>query len=193
MRKIINSTYVSLDGVIARPNEWTFEYFNEEAQKFAYDQLFSCDALLMGRKSYEGFAASWPHMEEETGDFGVRMNTMSKYVVSTTLKDPEWKNTAVISDNVVKEIAELKERPGQDILQYGYGPVTRLLIEHGLLDELRLWIHPVIVGTGDPEELLTREGFGASFEAAETKVFTNGVIIATYRPAAKEAAEGEGA
>lgn len=193
MRKIINSTYISLDGVIARPNEWTFEYFQEEAQKFAYDQLFSCDALLMGRKSYEGFAAAWPNMEEQTGDFGVRMNTLPKYVVSTTLKDPEWKNSTVISDNVVEEIAKLKEQPGQDILQYGYGPVTRLLIEHGLLDELRLWIHPVIVGSGDPGELLTREGFGASFEVAGTEVFGTGVIIATYRPVTKEAAAQESA
>ncbi|HEX2316933.1 MAG TPA: dihydrofolate reductase family protein [Thermomonospora sp.] len=190
MRKIINSTYVSLDGVIENPHLWTMEFFNEEAQRFSYDQLFSCDALLMGRRTYEGFAATWPSMEEQTGDFGVRMNTMPKYAVSTTLEKADWANTTVISDDVVARISALKEEPGQDILQYGFGPVSRTLVEHGLLDELRLWIHPVVVGTGDPADLLTHEGFGAAFELVGTEVFSTGVIIATYHPAAgKDAGE----
>lgn len=185
MRKIINSTYVSLDGVIANLDRWHFQYFKEDAQKYAYDLLFSCDALLMGRKTYDGFAASWPNMEEETGEFGVRMNTMPKYAVSSSLDKPGWKNTTVIKDDVPAAIARLKEQPGQDILQYGYGPVTRLLIEHGLLDELRLWIHPVIAGAADPDGMLTREGFAATMELADTKVLSTGVIIATYRPVAE--------
>lgn len=186
MRKIINSTYVSLDGVISNPQIWTAPYFQEEAGEFASDQLFACDALIMGRRTYEGFAAAWPKMEESTGDFGVRMNTMPKYAVSTTLRDPEWKNTTVISENVPQEIARLKERPGRDILQYGFGPVTRLMIEHGLLDELRLWIHPVLAGENEPQGLLLAEGFTASFELADTKVCKTGVIIATYTPTARE-------
>ncbi|MBA9003943.1 dihydrofolate reductase family protein [Thermomonospora cellulosilytica] len=186
MRKIINSTYVSLDGVISNPQIWTGPYFQEEAAGFANEQLFSCDALIMGRRTYEGFAEAWPQMEEATGDFGVRMNTMPKYAVSTTLKNPEWKNTTVISENVPEEIARLKEQPGQDILQYGFGPVTRLMIEHGLLDELRLWIHPVLAGENEPEGLLLAEGFKASFELADTRILKTGVIIATYTPAPKE-------
>lgn len=184
MRKIINSTYISLDGVIANPQNW--HAFNDEAAEYAYGLLFSCDALLMGRKTYEGFGATWPNMEEETGDFGVRMNTLPHYVVSDSLEKAEWGDTTVIKrDDAAAEIAKLKEGDGQDILQYGFGPVSRMLVEHGLLDELRLWINPVLAGTGDPADLITREGFHAGFELADTKVLSNGVIIATYRPAAE--------
>jgi dihydrofolate reductase len=183
MRKIINSTYVSLDGVISNPHVWTSEYFQEEAQQYAYGLLFSSDALLMGRKTYEGFAAAWPNMEEQTGDFGVRMNTMPKYAVSTTLKDPEWKNTTVISTDVAAELARLKEQDGQDILQYGFGAVTRLLIDHGLLDELRLWVHPVFVGARDTDDVIGGPGFQSTFALADSQTFANGVVIQTYRPA----------
>ncbi|HEV7932430.1 MAG TPA: dihydrofolate reductase family protein [Actinomadura sp.] len=118
---------------------------------------------------------------------------MAKYAVSTTLDRAEWNNTSIISGDVATEIAKLKEEPGQDILQYGFGPVTRTLLEHGLLDELRLWIHPVLVGTGSPDELLTKDGFAASLELADTKVFGSGVIIATYRPAAEDEGRRTGA
>lgn len=193
MRKIINSTYITLDGLLDRMPEWHFHAFNEEAQKYAYDLLFSCDALLMGRKTYEGFAASWPNMEEQTGDFGVRMNTLPHYVVSDTLEKGDWQNTTIIKrDDAVAEIGKIKEQPGQDILQYGFGPVSRTLLEHGLLDELRLWIHPVLVGTGDMEQLITEDGFRADFELADTTVFKTGIIVATYRPTAG-AGQGEGA
>jgi dihydrofolate reductase len=190
MRKIINSTYISLDGVINNPGEW-HAFGNEEGQ-YAYNLLFSCGALLMGRKTYEGFAEVWPNMEEETGDFGVRMNTLPHYVVSDSLEKADWGDTTVITrDDAVAEIAKLKEQDGQDILQYGFGPVSRTLIEHGLLDELRLWINPVLVGTGAPaEDLITTEGFTAKFELADTAIHATGVIIATYRPAAA-GAEGE--
>lgn len=187
MRKIINSTYISLDGYIDDPQDW--HAFNEEAGQYAYELLFSCDALLMGRRTYDGFGASWPHMEEATGDFGVRMNTLPHYVVSDSLEKGEWGDTTIIRrEDTVAEIAKLKEQDGQDILQYGFGPVSRVLIEHGLLDELRLWINPVLVGSGNPAGLITREGFTSRFDLADTKILGNGVIIATYRPVA--AAEG---
>ncbi|REE95843.1 dihydrofolate reductase family protein [Thermomonospora umbrina] len=192
MRKIISSTYISLDGVIDKPHLWSMQYFNDEAARFANDQLFSCDALIMGRRTYDAFAQAWPSMEESAGEFGVRMNTMPKYAVSTTLEKADWKNTTVISDDVVARVTALKEEPGQDILQYGFGDLSRTLVEHGLLDELRLWIHPVIVGTGDPAEMLTKDGFGTKLELAGTEVFSTGVIIATYRPTAA-AEQGEGA
>lgn len=186
MRKIISSTYVSLDGVIENPQNWTSAYFQDEAAAYARDLLFSCDALLMGRATFDGFSQAWPAMEESTGDFGVRMNTLPHYVVSDTLRKPGWGTTTVIPRaDAVAEITKLKEQDGQDILQYGFGPVSRTLVEHGLLDELRLWIHPVIVGPGDPEELLTRKDFSATFELAGTTTFKTGVIIATYVPVKK--------
>ncbi|MFD0691758.1 dihydrofolate reductase family protein [Actinomadura fibrosa] len=185
MRKIINSTYVTLDGVIENPQNWTSAYFNDEAAAYARDLLFSSDALLLGRRTYEGFAEAWPAMEEQTGDFGVRMNTLPHYVVSDSLEKAGWNDTTIIRRaEAAAELAKLKERPGQDILQYGFGPVSRMLVENGLLDELRLWIHPVLVGPGDPEGLLGATGFAATFELAETETFTTGVIIATYRPTA---------
>ncbi|TMQ99864.1 deaminase [Actinomadura soli] len=186
MRKIINSTYISLDGVIENPQNWTSAYFQDEAAAYARDLLFSCDAILMGRATFDGFSQAWPAMEEATGDFGVRMNNLPHHVVSDSLNKPGWGDTRVIRRaDAVAEITKLKEQDGQDILQYGFGAVTRTLVDNGLLDELRLWIHPVIVGTGDPAELLTRADFSATFELAGTRSFKTGVIVATYTPAAK--------
>lgn len=186
MRKIINSTYVSLDGVIQNPQNWTSAYFQDEAAAYARELLFSCDALLMGRTTFDGFSQAWPAMEEATGDFGVRMNTLPHYVVSDSLQKPGWGDTTAIRRaDAVAEITKLKEQEGQDILQYGFGAVSRMLVDNGLLDELRLWIHPVIVGTDDPADLLAPKDFSATFELADTTTFSTGVIIATYRPAAK--------
>ncbi|WP_206681227.1 dihydrofolate reductase family protein [Actinomadura sp. J1-007] len=123
MRKIVNSTYISLDGVIENPQNWTMDYFGEEAQGFAREQLFASDALLMGRATYDGFSQAWPAMEEQTGDFGARMNNLPHYVVSDSLEKGEWNNTVIIRRaDAVAEIAKLKEQDGQDILQYGFGP-----------------------------------------------------------------------
>ncbi|WP_131741688.1 dihydrofolate reductase family protein [Actinomadura roseirufa] len=183
MRKIINSTYISLDGVIENPQDWTSAYFREEAADHARDLLFSCDALLMGRRTYDGFAEAWPAMERATGDFGVRMNGIAHYVVSDSLKKAGWNDTTILRRNeAAARIAKLKEEPGLNLLQYGFGPVTRTLVRKGLLDELRLWIHPVIVGGGKPKDLLNRADFAASFELAGTQAFKTGVIVASYRP-----------
>lgn len=182
MRKVISSTYVSLDGVIENPQNWTSAYFQEEAAEYANDLLFACGALLMGRRTYEGFSEAWPAMEESTGDFGVRMNALPHYVVSDSLEKGTWGDTTVIRrDDTATAIAALKEQDGQDILQYGFGDVSRTLVQHGLLDELRLWIHPVFAGTGEPDGMLGAKDFTATFELADQKVFKTGVIIATYR------------
>jgi dihydrofolate reductase len=154
MRKIINSTYISLDGVIEGPHLWPSlgRDGDDRAGQIQTDLLLSCDAVLMGRRTYDGFAPVWP---TRSGDpYSDRINAMPKYVVSTTLKDPEWTNTRVIDRDVAAEITRLKEAPGQDIVQYGYGAVSRLMLEHGLLDELRLWVHPLIVGAGRPSVIL---------------------------------------
>jgi dihydrofolate reductase len=138
----------------------------------------ACDAVLMGRRTYDGFAPIWP---TRSGDpYSDRINTMPKYVVSTTLTHPDWANTTVISGDVVAEITELKARPGQDIVQYGFGAVSTLLMEHGLLDELRLWIHPLFVGRGTSDELLFPKGPPTQFELTDCTILKSGMAILTY-------------
>lgn len=180
MRKIINSTYVSLDGVIDYPQNWTFPFHNDEGNRRRHDLLYACDALLMGRRTYEGLSRAWPS-RAGTGDFADRMNALPKYVASTTLDRAEW-NATVIKDDIPGQVARLKEQPGHDIVQYGFGSLTRTLLEHGLLDEVLLWIHPVLLGARATDELLNKDGFTASMELADTTTLDTGVIIATYHP-----------
>ena len=182
MRKIINSTYISLDGVIEDPARWTATFFDQSAARYARDQLFACDALIMGRKTYDAFADAWPKMEAQTGEVGVRMNTMPKYAISTTLAKPVWTNTSVIGNNVLQEIRRLKAEPGQDILQFGFGPVSRLLLDNGLLDEVRLWIHPIFAGARKADDLISVSGVKGELELAGTRILDSGVIIASYVP-----------
>lgn len=179
MRRIINSTYITLDGVMEHLEQWHFDYVDDETNAFVSEQLLGSDALLMGRRSYEGHAEAWP---SRTGDPADKFNAMRKYVASTTLRDPEWNNTVVLQGDLVEEVRKLKDEPGEDILMYGFGPVGATLLEHGLLDELVLWVHPVMVGIGEPGDLLFRAGTSAKFELAGTRAFGAGVVILTYRP-----------
>ncbi|ETK30910.1 dihydrofolate reductase family protein [Microbispora sp. ATCC PTA-5024] len=181
MRKVIASTYITLDGVIENP-AWTTPFFDDEAVAFAGEQLRAADALLMGRRTYEGFAAAWPTMEVTEDSGAAEMNAIRKYVASTTLTDPEWNNTTVLKGDLVEEVAALKAQDGGDILMYGYGPVAHTLLKAGLLDEARFWIHPVFVG-GDTVTTPLAEA-AATLALAGTKVMKSGVIIASYRRAA---------
>jgi dihydrofolate reductase len=181
MRKIINSTYISIDGVIEGPHLWPSlgRPGDERFGQMQTELALSCDAFLMGRRTYDGFAPVWP---TRSGDpVSDRINSMPKYVVSTTLEDPEWNNTHVIAGDVAAEIARLKAQPGENIVQYGYGDVTRLMLEHGLLDELRLWVHPLIVGTGRPSDLLFGATAATAFELTGTTTLTDGVVVLDYR------------
>ena len=135
MRKIIVSTYVSLDGVIEAPEKSSLKFWNDEHAKYAHDQLFASDALLMGRKVYKDFAASWPSRRNEFAD---RMNGLPKHVVSTTLEEAEWNNSTIIKENVAEEVYRLKEQPGQDIPMYGSADLMHTLMEHDLIDEYRI-------------------------------------------------------
>jgi dihydrofolate reductase len=181
MRKLINSTYISLDGVVDRPHEWpSVGARGAKGDEIQSELLLSCDALIMGRRTYEGFAPVWPTRSDPYAD---HINAMPKYVVSSTLTDPEWSNTAVISGDPVDAITRLKEAPGKAIVQYGFGELSATLLRHGLLDELRLWVHPLFVGSAEPGELIFRAGPGARFELLDTTVLENGIAILSYRSA----------
>jgi dihydrofolate reductase len=181
MRKLVNLTYMTLDGDIENMPAWHFEYFGEEATKAAVDQLATADALIMGRKTYDGMAGPWIE-RAGTDAFADRMNSIDKYVVSTTLTDPAWTNTTVFSDDVPARVRALKEQDGKDILQYGFGPVSRLLLEHGLLDELKIWLHPVLSGKAEPGQLLYADMNQVKFTLADVDVHSTGIAVLTYRP-----------
>src|SRR3954454_17562165 len=180
MAKIINSTYITLDGVVEGPHLWPSlnRPGDERSVGIQTDLLLSCDALLMGRHTYDGFAPVWP---TRSGDpYSDHINTMPKYVVSTTLSDPDWANTQVIDGDVVAGVRELKEEYGKDIVQYGFGSVSRLLLEHGLLDELRLWVHPLIVGAGRASDLLFGAAPAVAFDLVGATPLSDGIVILNY-------------
>lgn len=188
MRKIIVSVNMSLDGDTDHMEDWHFQYFQDEAQKIAQEQLFASDALLLGRETYASFAEVWPDMAEQAGEFGARMNALPHYVVSTTLseKDATWQHTTIIRDGVVDRVAALKAQPGKDILVYGYGRLAHTLLKAGLLDEIRVWLHPIFSGHGDPKGLLYRDGSTIPVELAETRTLGCGIVILTYRAGVRE-------
>ena len=182
MRRIINSTYISLDGVIADPQDWMDNGIEPDGTglKVQTDLLFGCDALLMGGRTYPPFAKAW--MARSGDPFSDRMNSMAKYVVSGTLTDPEWPNTHVIGGgNAIDEIRRLKEQPGQDIVQYGFGQLSYALLEHGLLDELRLWVHPLFVGRASPDDLIFRPAATVQLELTDSLALNTGIVILSYR------------
>ncbi len=181
MRKIINSTYVTLDGVVEGPHLWPSlgRPGDERSGQIQADLVLSCGAMLMGRRTYDGFAAVWP---TRSGDpVSDQFNAMQKFVVSTTLTDPHWNNTQVIADDVVAMITRLKEAPGKGIVQYGFGSVSRLLLENGLLDELRLWVHPLILGRGSPTDLLFGETSAIGFRLADATTLSDGIVVLYYQ------------
>lgn len=180
IRRIINSTYITLDGVIDNP-AWTMPYFDEEAMAFAGEQTEAADALLMGRHTYEGFADAWPKRDESDPMTGAAyFNNVKKYVASTTLTNPEWRNSEVLQGDLVEAVTALKATEGKDILMYGYGVVTHTLLRAGLVDEVRFWIHPVL--QGGPSVSAPLGDLPATLALADTRVMKSGVIIAVYRP-----------
>ncbi|MEV6527320.1 dihydrofolate reductase family protein [Longispora sp. NPDC051575] len=180
MSKIVALTFVSLDGVTDNPT-WTGPYFNADHARYAHGQLFAAHALLLGRVTYEGMAAAWPRMEESEGEFAVRMNTIAKHVVSATLTELGW-NATVVRGDLATEVSKLKTQG--DLLVYGSGDLTCSLIELGLVDELKLWVHPVVVGQG---KRLFGEGCPASsWTLAGTTTFSTGAVVLDLRPHGKE-------
>ena len=178
---------MSLDGVMEDPS-WTFQFPSEEQPKFKFDELSASDALLLGRVTYEGFVAAWPHMTEQAGEYADMMNGYPKYVVSKTLEEPlEWNNSTLIKGNVAEEVSRLKRQPGKDILIFVSGDLVNTLMRHDLIDEYRLMLFPVAVGSG---KRLFRDGSDTkALRLVETKTFGSGVVL-SLQPAGSEA-EGQ--
>jgi dihydrofolate reductase len=183
MRRIIESTRVSLDGVIGDLQAWGMPYLDLEAQHAAAKQLSVSDAMLMGRHTYEVLAAAW---SGRTGEFADRINGVRKYVFSSTLEHAAWHNSTIVGGDVVAEVARLKQDGDRDLVIYGHGPLGQALIEHGLLDELRLSVHPLVVGRGT---LLFRDGPITPLQLASARTLANGVVVLTYRTLRAEATD----
>lgn len=185
MGRIVVTEFVSLDGVMQAPGGesfkyegWSFQFDRgEDGNQFKFDELLGAEANLLGRVTYESFAGAWPQRE---GPFADRINRMPKYVVSSTLKDPEWENTMVIDGDVPAEVAQLKDRIDGDILVAGSRRLVQDLIEHDLVDEIRLMVFPVILGTG-------AKVFGEYSDMKRMKlsearpVGPDGVVVLTYQ------------
>ncbi|MBD2435388.1 dihydrofolate reductase family protein [Nostoc sp. FACHB-110] len=178
MRKVVVTEFISLDGVIEEP-AWTAPYWNDEIAKFKDYEQDTSDALLLGRLTYQGFAAAWPQSMDEGADY---MNSVSKYVVSTTLNTVEWNNSKLLKDNIIQELTQLKQQEGQNILVYGSATLVQTLIQHDLVDYYRLLVYPVVVGKG---KHLFPENTNATLKLLESQSFSSGVVALIYEPERK--------
>jgi len=182
MRKVVAAEFLSLDGVMESPDQWHFPYFNDEMGHAVGEGFETSDAMLMGRVLYEEWAAFWPQQDPEENPVAEQMNGVRKYVVSTTLEEPlEWNNASLIGENVAEEISELKRQPGKDIVISGSGALVRSLLEYGLIDELKLMVHPLVVGSG--KRLFEDGEKQTALELLDSKTFSTGVVYLTYGPA----------
>ena len=177
MRKIISSLFVSLDGVAEAPDTWHFPYFNHEMGDAIGAAMADCDAMLLGRRQYEQFAAYWPTSQDEFAGF---MNGQKKYVVTNTLSEATWTNTEIITGDVPAELRALKNSEGQDIAVTGSLTLVRSLLTAGLLDRLQLFVHPIVLGEG-ARWFDTLDTVKLRLESAEA--FASGVINQVYTPA----------
>ena len=192
MGRIVVTEFVSLDGVIEDPGGaedykyggWSFQISRgDEGDQFKLDEAMNSDALLLGRRTYEGFAAAWPSRD---GEFADKFNNMPKYVVSSTLKDPDWTNSTVLDGDLAEEVSKLREQVDGDLVVHGSAQLVQALIEHGLVDELRLMVFPVVLGTG--KRLFGETSEKQPLRLTDSKIVGDGVAILTYEPAAAEAA-----
>jgi dihydrofolate reductase len=182
MRKVVASEFVSLDGVVESPDKWHFPYFDDEMGETIGSAMAEADAMLMGRVLYEEWAAFWPNQDPDENPVAAQMNGVRKYVVSTTLEEPlEWQNSTLIGDNVAEEISRLKEQPGKDISISGSPTLVRSLLQEDLLDELRLMLHPIVVGSG--KRLFEDGGDQKALQLVDSETFSTGVLYLTYQPA----------
>jgi dihydrofolate reductase len=186
MGRIVVTEYISVDGVVEAPSGtedfervgWTDDFARgPEGDGFKVEETMASDALLLGRGTYDGFAPVWPHVE---GEFADKFNTMPKYVVSSTLENPEWNNTTVLRGDVVEEVRKLKRQYERDIVVHGSPQLARTLIEHDLVDALHLMVYPVIVGAG--KRLFTETTAKKNLRLVETRTFEDGITVLIYQP-----------
>jgi dihydrofolate reductase len=176
MRKLVVTEFMALDGVIEEP-AWTFPYWNEEIAKFKGEESSASDALLLGRVTYQGFAAAWPQSKDEGANY---FNSVRKYVISETLEEPlEWHNSTLIIDNIVEEITNLKQQDGKDIAVHGSATLVQTLMQHDLVDRYRLLVYPLVVGKG---KRLFEEGIPATLKLLQSQSFSSGVVALVYKP-----------
>jgi dihydrofolate reductase len=176
VRKIIESTLVTLDGVIEDPSTWAGDYLDDEFQKGALERLTDTGAMLMGRRTYEMLARDWA---AQSGDFANRINSVRKYVFSSTLEKVDWNNSIIVRGDVVRQVSKLKEQTGLDLAVYGHGLLAQTLLKGGLLDEMRLSIFPLFVGSG---EVLFRKGENTRLRLIEATTLPTGVVVMRYQP-----------
>jgi len=185
MKKLIVSEFVTLDGVMEAPggeeghphSGWVFDFMSPEQEKYKLDETLDSEALLLGRVTYEGFSEAWP---DRGGEFADKMNAMPKFVVSSTLEDPTWDNTSVLKGDAAEEVGKLKEADGGPILVAGSCTLVHALIEHGLIDEVRLMVFPVTVGGG--KRVFPENQNKTPFELTDTRSFSTGVVANTFTP-----------
>jgi len=180
-RTLAATLFVSLDGVVESPEKWSFPFWSEETQKFKLDETRASDALLLGRVTYEGFAAAWPGRKDPDG-FADQFNSMPKFVASRTLRKLAWNNSHLIKGDLAAEVSKLKQQPGRDIVIHGSPGLIRSLLPHSLIDEFRLLVYPLVLGRG---KRLFDEGSQASLRLVESTTFSKGVVKLVYRPADK--------
>ena len=177
--RVVATEYLSLDGVFEEPGHWSGPFFNDEAAEFKLAELQASDALLLGRKTYEGFAAAWPSMTDEAG-FAEKMNSMPKYVVSSTLDRVEWPGSRLVQGDLAAEVRKLKEEPGKDLLLSGSAQLFNALMQENLIDLYRFMLHPVVLGKG--KRLFSEDVQKRPFELTQTKPFRSGIVILEYEP-----------
>ena len=186
MGRIVVTEFISLDGVIEDPGGsedfkhggWAFEFSRgEEGDKFKLDETFDSEALLLGRTTYEGFADAWPSRD---GEFADKFNSMPKYVVSSTIKDPEWSNSTVLDGDLVEDVTRLRQELDGDIVVHGSAQLVQALIENGLVDELRLMVFPVVLGDG--KRLFGETSDKNALRLTDSKMVGDGVAIMVYAP-----------
>jgi dihydrofolate reductase len=179
MRKVIASLFVSLDGVMEKPETWHFPYFNDEMGRAIGQAMSSADAFLLGRRTYEEWAAFWPTQSPEENPMAAAITGMPKFVASTTLDEVTWQNSTLLGEDVAGEVEKLKQQPGKDIVVSGSATLVRSLLRDSVLDELRLMIHPVVVGSG--RRLFENGEVQSPLELIESETFSTGVLNLTYR------------
>ena len=157
------------------PEKWSFPFQNEETQKIKFDELFASDVLLLGKVTYQNFAKSWP---SRRGEFADRMNTIPKYVVSTSLDQLPWNNSHQIKEQAVEEISQLKQEPGRDILVAGSSVLVKTLMQYDLVEEYRFLIHPIVLGKG---ERFFKDGSKAGLRLIGTQCFATGTVLLEYQ------------